>query len=146
MIGVRHEPAATVTGDTLVAASSPDWAVRARAARQLAARADHPDIAKLLLRLLLDREDTAVTDAAGQALLERNDLDGLRPIAHAVATAGDPEYLDHLHAAVTQHLLPAGPVTKFHTLCSELACDPDPTIKRGALCLLAWAQPWAPPA
>lgn len=79
----------------LDAASSPDWAIRAEAGRQLAARAERPDAAAALHRLLLDAHDTAVTDAVAQALLERDDAHGTRLLAQAAAVA-DEEQLDHL--------------------------------------------------
>lgn len=126
----------------ITATSSPDWAVRSRAGQDLTGWAERRDVAELLLRLLLDEYDTAVTDSTGQALLNRNDIHGVRLIAKAITTADD-EYLDHLHATVANHLTPTGPVTQFLGLCAELAQDPDLTIRTGAAQLHTWAAPWA---
>ncbi|SBT40585.1 DUF4268 domain-containing protein [Micromonospora narathiwatensis] len=96
-----------------------------------------------LLRLLLDEHDTAVTNATSHALLQRDDTHGVRLIAQAVAAATD-EQLDHLYAALGQHLLPDGPTDRFITRCSELTQDPNPTISTGTHQLLTWTKPWAP--
>ena len=126
------------------AASSPDWQVRAQAGRDLAGWAHRGDVGEVLLRLVLDRHDTAVTDATSRALLQRHDVHGLRVIARALATAHDSEYADHLHDAITQHLLPDGPVAEFRGLCDELGEDPDPAVRRGASHLRNMAAPWTP--
>lgn len=130
----------------ITAASSPDWSVRAQAARQLARQAQRPEIAKLLLTLLLDTQDTAVTDATCHALLDREDIHSARLIAQAVATA-DNEHLDHLHSAVTDrhlHVSANGTSTPLKELCCELSRDPNPTIRGGAEQLTDWIRPWDP--
>ncbi|MFE9693471.1 hypothetical protein [Micromonospora sp. NPDC005806] len=130
---------------TITAASSPRWSDRAKAGHDLARRAERDDIAELLLRLLLDEHDTAVTDATSHALLRRDDTHGVRLVAQAVAGAND-EQLDHVYAALGQHLLPDGPTDRFITLCSELIQDPNPTVRNGTQRLLTWIKPWAPSA
>jgi hypothetical protein len=72
---------------TITAASSPRWSDRAMTGHDLARQAERHDIAELLLRLLLDEHDTAVTDATSHALLQRDDAHGVRLIAEAVAAA-----------------------------------------------------------
>ncbi|MFG3423809.1 hypothetical protein ACIBTZ_31370 [Micromonospora sp. NPDC049460] len=136
-------PDADLTAVT-AAASSQDWSVRAQAGRQLARWAHRNDSGEVLLRLILDPHDTAVTDATSQALLQRNDAHGLRLIARALATAYNSEYADHLHDAVTQHLQPDGPTTEFFGLCNELIEDPEPATRLGASHLRHMATPWIP--
>ena len=53
--------------------------------------------------------------------------------------------LDHLHAAVTDHLLPDGPVDDFLVLCDALALDPNPATASGATHLATWARGWSRP-
>ncbi|MFR9777712.1 hypothetical protein ACL02O_16850 [Micromonospora sp. MS34] len=130
---------------TITAASSPRWSDRATAGHDLARRAERDDIAELLLRLLLDEHDTAVTDATSHALLQRDDTHGVQLIAQAVAAAND-EQLDHLYTALGQHLLPHGPVAHFIDLCTELTQRPNPAVRTGALQFLTWIKSWAPPA
>ncbi len=65
------------------------WEQRCEEAVRLAPRAGEPDIAGRLLTLLLDPEDTAVSQAAGDALLSRRDGTGLALFAAAFAQADD---------------------------------------------------------
>jgi hypothetical protein len=127
---------------SLAAASSADWSTRELAGRELAHWAHHPDAAAGLQRLLLDHHDSAVTDITAHALLERNDMHGVRIIARAIAAA-EPERLDHFYSAVGQHLTPSGPVALFLELCHELDADPDPATQAGVTTLLTWVTPWA---
>jgi hypothetical protein len=137
-------PASAIT-----AATSTDWSTRADAAQQLAPWADRDDIAAILYGLLRDTADTAVTESACAALLARNDIQGTRLVARAVANAMNPEFLgrydhvDHLHDTVSRHLLPEGPIEEFLNTCNTLAHDPDPDTAAGATELLQWARPWA---
>ncbi len=54
------------------------WEERAAEAESLGRHAGTADADRRLLALLLDSEDTAVSQAAADALLERDDLTGLR--------------------------------------------------------------------
>jgi hypothetical protein len=54
------------------------WETRAAEAKSLGRHAGTADADHRLLALLLDSEDTAVSQAAADALLERDDLTGLR--------------------------------------------------------------------
>ncbi|WP_053205496.1 hypothetical protein [Jiangella muralis] len=119
------------------AASSPNWATRAGAGRQLAARAERPDIAEALRALLLDAHDTAVTDATSQALLQRDDVHGVRPIAQAVASA-DAEQHDHLYGTIADASRRGA---RFVDLCLELTHDDDPATRAGAELLVTWIAP-----
>ncbi|MFK0238489.1 HEAT repeat domain-containing protein, partial [Streptomyces vinaceus] len=52
----------------LAEASSPSWAQRVRAGRDLASFVDAPEAVEALVGLLLDVEDTAVTRQTAEAL------------------------------------------------------------------------------
>jgi len=138
MAGMPAEP---YLAAEMAAAASLDWAARVRAARQLATAADQTGIAQVLLALLLDPGDTAVTDAACLALLGRADIHATRLVARAVALA-DGEQLDHLYGAIAGYLLPDGPVHQFRALCRDLSRDPDPVIQDGTRSLISWTGPW----
>ncbi|MFD4538145.1 hypothetical protein ACFWNL_33015 [Kitasatospora sp. NPDC058397] len=84
--------------DSLVAADSPSWSVRAAAGRRLAAVPQIEDVADVLHRLLLDAQDTAVTSETAVALLAREDLPGLRAVLAARANATDQGTADQLSA------------------------------------------------
>lgn len=60
-----------------------DWQNRCADAVRLAPSADEPVAAARLLTLLLDPEDTAVTQAAAEALFQRGDLVAVRLFAEA---------------------------------------------------------------
>lgn len=77
------------------AAHSPEWSRRAEAAAVLATRAGDDD-EPMILRLLADEEDTAVTVAAAEALLDRIDAVGVRLLCIAYSEAGD-ETIDHIN-------------------------------------------------
>ena len=64
-----------------------DWQERCSEVTGLAPRADESAAAACVLSLLLDREKTAVTQAAAEALLERGDLVDLRLVAKAFRVA-----------------------------------------------------------
>ncbi len=77
-------------------ARSASWPVRAAAGRRLAGSAEDAGVAEVLLRLLLDGQDTAVTRETAEALLERGDVCGLRMVLAALSSADDGtgDYLD----------------------------------------------------
>ena len=119
------------------AASSSDWATRADAGRQLAARAERSDVAEVLRGLLLDVQDTAVTDATSRALVQRDDVHGARLIAQAVADA-DAEQHDHLYWTIAD---PSNRGARFFDLCLALTGDDDPGTRAGAELIVTWIQP-----
>ncbi|MCT2591423.1 hypothetical protein LHJ74_16175 [Streptomyces sp. N2-109] len=88
---MHTEPGTGSSADSLAGtlrwADSPSWAQRAAAGRRLARRADLDDIRPLLERLLLDADDTGVTQETARALLERHDLPGLRAVLAALSRA-----------------------------------------------------------
>jgi hypothetical protein len=136
-----REPAARAA---LAAASSPDWSLRARAGVDLVAWADDPHVADVLLHLVLDPDDTVVTDRTCAALLRRNDEPAIRVLARGWATADDPEQHDHILWSLVGDLLgPGDPcdVERFVDICRRLTGDPDPVTRSGATDLLRHATP-----
>ncbi len=118
-----------------------DWRDRAQTGIVLAADASNPAALDQLVGLLLDPGDTAVTDQTARALLRRGDVDGLRPIAKAWASADNDEYRDHIYGQLIQ-LLP-GAIAVLVEHCTVLLNDSDPATAAGASQLLTIAQPWA---
>lgn len=81
-------------------ADSPLWSVRADAGRRLATSAELVGVADVLHRLLLDAQDTGVTQRTAEALLARGDTRGLRTVLAALFYAAEMGTLDQLSAAV----------------------------------------------
>ncbi len=69
------------------AANSADFRERAIAGEHLVMYADDASAAQLLLRLLLDAENTFVTEKTSQALIARGDLAALRVYAQGYLNA-----------------------------------------------------------
>lgn len=72
-------------------AASTDYQDRQKAAVGLAPSADNPTVRALLVELVLDAEDTAVTLEASAALTKRGDRTGLEVLATALATADEQQ-------------------------------------------------------
>ncbi|MET7506232.1 HEAT repeat domain-containing protein [Streptomyces albidoflavus] len=70
-------------------ASASSWRRRAGAGRSLAAFADVPEVAPVLVRLLLEDQDTAVTRETARALAEAGTPAASRIVAQGLAAAGD---------------------------------------------------------
>jgi hypothetical protein len=66
-----------------------DWQERCSEASRLAPRADESVAAARLLSLLLDPDNTAVSQAAADALLQRGDLVAVRLVAEAFEVADE---------------------------------------------------------
>ena len=66
-----------------------DWQERAAEAVDLAPRAEEAAVASRLLTLLLDPDNTAVSQAAAEALLNRGDLVAVGLLATAFAAANE---------------------------------------------------------
>jgi hypothetical protein len=64
-----------------------NWQERSAEAQRLGPLAGNGHVDERLLELLLDPQDTAVSQAAADALLARRDVPGLRLYAHAFGTA-----------------------------------------------------------
>ncbi|MFJ3205071.1 hypothetical protein [Streptomyces sp. NPDC086989] len=84
--------------DSIAAAESPAWSVRAAAGRRLAAASRIERFGDVLHQLLLDGRDTGVTSDTAAALLARRDLAGLRAVLAARAVASDDGTADQLAA------------------------------------------------
>ncbi|MEU8517816.1 hypothetical protein AB0C76_40560 [Kitasatospora sp. NPDC048722] len=127
----------------LRASTSPSWSDRANAGRQLAAHADVPEVAEVLLRLLQDGHDTAVTQETAEALLRRRDLRGLRLVLVAFAGA-DVDTVDHLGDAILNVCLQSDEDQEyFEGLATVLAsaAEPDEAARTEAAHLL---REWNP--
>ncbi|HEY8719982.1 MAG TPA: hypothetical protein VIM26_15480 [Pengzhenrongella sp.] len=75
--------------EALASASDRDVEVRAAAGVLLASATDLDQVADILIRLLLDQEDTFVTSETADALVDRRDVPGLRLVILALARADD---------------------------------------------------------
>ncbi|MFI0805701.1 hypothetical protein [Streptomyces echinatus] len=113
-------------------ADSASWSTRASAGRRLAGAAEVTGVAPVLNRLLLDGQDTAVTQETAQALLERWDVRGLRLVLAAL-TVADADTGDHLCMAVDDVCLRSEEdLERLVGLCSALASDADAAIREEA--------------
>lgn len=90
-----HELSTAIKG-----AASPAWAVRAAAGRQLAMSTRIEEMADLLVGLLLDSQDTGVTQETANALLARKDTAGLRYVLMARSQVTETWTADELSAAL----------------------------------------------
>ncbi|WP_225801240.1 hypothetical protein [Streptomyces sp. NK15101] len=130
-------------GELIERSHSPDWAVRAAAGRQLAASEQAGRGGEVLLRLLLDAHDTAVTQATADALLERGDILGLRHVLLALARATSECTADELAAAFqgTPAWMTGEGLNRLLGQLRELSEDDDAGVRREALTLLAETAP-----
>ncbi|MFF9853856.1 hypothetical protein [Streptomyces litmocidini] len=124
-------------GAALAGASSPLWARRARAGRDLASFAEVPEAAEALLGLLLDAEDTAVARQTAEALAWVGMVAAVRLIALAIAEVDDNQ-ADWLQAGVHDALVDSGGGLGVAAVCGELARDPEEAVRRGAADISAW--------
>ncbi|MFD3729784.1 hypothetical protein [Streptomyces sp. NPDC058671] len=124
----------------LAEASSPSWAQRVRAGRDLASFVDVPEAAEVLVGLLLDVEDTAVTRETAEALARVGTVAAVRLIALAVAEADDNQ-ADWLQTGVHDALVGAdGGVPNVAAACADLARDQEDAVRRAAADISAWAD------
>jgi hypothetical protein len=75
--------------EALASASDRDVEVRAAAGVRLASVTDLDQVADILIRLLLDQENTFVTSETADALVDRRDAPGLRLVLLALARADE---------------------------------------------------------
>ncbi|MFD4655784.1 hypothetical protein ACFWP2_09115 [Kitasatospora sp. NPDC058444] len=117
--------------DSLVAADSPSWSVRAAAGRRLAAVPQIEAVADVLHRLLLDVQDTAVTSETAVALLARGDLPGLRAVLAARAEAADQGTADQLSAELDgdPRWMTGNGVAELIRQLQALTSDVDPGVR-----------------
>ncbi|MFE9174525.1 hypothetical protein ACFYNZ_34690 [Streptomyces kebangsaanensis] len=123
----------------LAEVSSPSWAQRVRAGRDLASFADVPEAAEALVGLLLDAEDTAVTRQTAEALARVGTVAAVRLIALAVAEADDSQ-ADWLRTGVHDALVGPEGVPDVAAVCGQLARDPEEAVRRGAEEISAWTD------
>ncbi|MFJ3226094.1 hypothetical protein ACIPJS_22425 [Streptomyces sp. NPDC086783] len=133
-----HNLNAAITG-----ADSPEWSVRATAGRQLAAAALTDDVLAVVLRLLLDPDDTAVTQDTAEALLARGDGVGLRCVLLALSRATSPCTMDELGAALdcTPLWMTDEGTNRLTEHLRELATDPDAGVRTEAAGILGTLRP-----
>ncbi|WP_445397324.1 HEAT repeat domain-containing protein [Streptomyces sp. LE64] len=120
-------------------ASSPSWTQRVRAGRELASFADVPEAAEVLVGLLLDVEDTAVTRQTAEALARTGTVAAMRLIALAVAGADDNQ-ADWLETGVHDALVGPDDVPDVAAACASLAWDQEDAVRRAAAAISAWAD------
>ncbi|MEV5454057.1 MULTISPECIES: hypothetical protein [unclassified Streptomyces] len=123
----------------LAEASSPSWAQRVRAGRDLASFVDVPEAAEALVGLLLDVEDTAVTRQTAEALARVGTVAAVRLIALAVAEADDNQ-ADWLQTGVHDALVGADGVPNVAAACANLARDQEDAVRRAAADISTWAD------
>ncbi|MFE9562454.1 hypothetical protein ACFYM0_15265 [Streptomyces sp. NPDC006487] len=123
----------------LAEASSPSWTRRARAGRDLASSADVPEAAEVLLRLLLDAEDTAVTRRTAEALARTGTTAAVRLMALALVEADDSRS-DWLRTGVHDARVAPDGVPDVVEACGKLAQDREESVRRGAAEISVWAS------
>ncbi|MBB6566617.1 hypothetical protein HPO96_21005 [Kribbella sandramycini] len=114
-------------------AASDDYLDRIDAGRALATFTDLPESRATLLRLLLDRHDTAVTLETAEAMLRRLDLAAFSVVAEAL-TSADFEQLTYIHEAVRRVFTPfASERDEAIGLCDALLLDGNTAVGPGAV-------------
>jgi hypothetical protein len=127
-----------------MAADSPDRSTRCRGTT-LATSADQDDVAGILHRLLLDRDDTAVVEATCLALLRSDDAHGTRLVAEAITRAQAP--WPAASTSSTTPMTPSSPTLHrrpeddYLASCDTLTHGSRPRHRTGARKLTDWARP-----
>lgn len=119
-------------------ALSPCSSLRVRAGRDLAPFAAAPEAAEVLLGLLLDVADTAVTRRTAEALARVGTVAAVRLIALALAEADDG-HADWMQTGVQDVLWMQTGVPDVAAVCVQLARDGETAVRQGAAEILAWA-------
>ncbi|MFH9370871.1 hypothetical protein ACH4K8_34965 [Streptomyces anulatus] len=119
--------------------SSPSWTQRVRGGCDLASFADVAEVADVLVGLLLDAEDTAVTRRTAEALARVGTVASVRLIALAVVEA-DANQADWLQTGVHDALVGSGVVSTVAAACRKLAQGPEEAVRRGSAEILAWTD------
>ena len=124
-------------------ADSPEWSLRAAAGRELATSARIEEAADVLLRLLLDPHDTAVTQETAETLLARGDTLGLRYVLLAMSRATEDSTLDELGAAFdcTPDWMTDDGADRLIEHLGELAMDDDAGVRGEAHSILKALRP-----
>ncbi|MEW2259832.1 hypothetical protein [Streptomyces sp. NPDC047869] len=132
----------------IMKAESPTWSLRAAAGRQLAASIRIDEVADVLLRLLLDPQDTGVTQDTADALLARKDTIGLRHVLLARSFAASFDTADQISAALDADpdWLTTEGADRLIKQLRELTTDDDPGVRDEAERILTRIRPregWA---
>ncbi|MGW7051131.1 hypothetical protein [Streptomyces sp. NPDC054887] len=135
-------------GAAILHADSPAWSLRAAAGRQLAASVRINEVADVLLRLLLDAQDTGVTKDTADALLARKDTAGLRHVLLAMSRAADFDTADQISAALNADpaWMTTEGVDRLIRQLRELTTDDDDGVRdeaQGILALICPREEWA---
>ncbi|MFE4874092.1 hypothetical protein [Streptomyces sp. NPDC056682] len=129
-------------------AGSPDWSVRAAAGRQLATSDRIDEVADIIHRLLLDEQNTGVTQDTAVALLARKDTAGLRCVLLAASYAVETWTADEIYAALSgdPEWMTTNGADRLIKQLHELAADDDVGVRGEAQEILAGLRPreeWA---
>ena len=93
----------------------------------------------MLVELLLDVEDTAVTRQTAEALARVGTVGAIRLIAFAVAEADDNQ-ADWLQTGIYDALAGPDGVPDVAAACGKLAGDEEEAVRRGAVAISAWTD------
>ncbi|MFE4056543.1 hypothetical protein ACFXP3_09650 [Streptomyces sp. NPDC059096] len=118
-------------------ALSPCSSLRVRAGFDLASYAATPEAAEVLLELLLDVADTAVTRRTAEALSRVGTVSAVRLIALALAEADD-SHADWIQTGVQDVLWTQTGVPDVAAICVHLARDREAAVRQGAVEILEW--------
>ncbi|MEU4391006.1 hypothetical protein [Kribbella sp. NPDC023855] len=113
-------------------AASDDHRDRADAGRALASFAEVPEAREVLVRLVLDVQDTYVTLETAEALLRRQDVAGLRIVVEALALA-DVQQSAYIQDAVgTVFMVFASERDRALERCDALSRDASARVRQGS--------------
>lgn len=126
--------------ELLLLAESESWQDRSRAGQGLVAYLGEPVTDGVILRLLMDAKDTAVTVATADALLARADLVSWRMFARGWAAAVEgtsmTNYIDHLYSCLNGAMyvasLDAEKAAALKGVVGQLLGDDDETVRSAA--------------
>ncbi|MFI5893772.1 hypothetical protein ACIA5D_27090 [Actinoplanes sp. NPDC051513] len=130
MIQDRRSPVVTAL---IQLADSGDYQDRADAGRSLANFAEATESREMLVRLILDVNDTFVTRTTTEALLRRQDAAGFTIVAEALLSA-DFQHRTYIHEAVTAvFMVFAAQRDSAVKACDALALDASTRVREGAI-------------
>jgi hypothetical protein len=136
---IPSRPSSALAVRKLIAqAQEADWSRRRDAGLALAPCADQADAAAALLDLLLDPDDTAVTEAVAWGLLRYGGEAGVTLIARAAAGAA-PDTVTWLAAPVAEYVDDFGS-TGLVAGITRLTASRDRELAAGAAEVLGWIE------
>lgn len=130
----------TDVDDLFLLAESQSWQDRSRAGQGLVAHIEEPTVDAVVLRLMLDAKDTAVTTATADALLARGDLASWRIFARAWVVAAEmpteTNHIDHLVSCLNGAMYTASMNSEraatTRKIVEQLSDDEDERVKPAA--------------